>query len=103
MYEMCRVNREEYESDNEIYDQNRKKMTDTLNEVEFVRLTAEQHFMETTQDLECWPHQGPACTMSKRLLKEKEFKNVVVRMSQYKNYQEYGTPQEQDRSRDYHD
>ena len=37
--------------------------------------------METKQDLECWPHQGPDCTMPKRLLKDGEFKDVVVRMS----------------------
>ena len=51
MYEMCRVNWGGYESDTEIYDQNQQKMTDALNEAELVPLTAEQHFMETKQDL----------------------------------------------------
>ena len=78
---MCRVNREGYKSNNKIYDQNQQKMTDALNEAELVRLTAEQHFMETKQYLECRPLQGPDRSIPERLLKEREFKDVVVRMS----------------------
>ena len=81
IYEMCRVNREGCKSDIKIYNQNQQKMTDALNEAELVWLTAERHFMETKQDSECWPGQGSDRTMPERLLKEREFKDVVVRMS----------------------
>ena len=81
MYEMCHVNREGYESDTEIYNQNQKKMTDALNKAAFVRLAAERPFMETKQDLERWSRQGSDRTMPKRLLKEKEFMDVVICMS----------------------
>ena len=56
-------------------------MADRLNEATLVRLTAEQHFMETKRASECWPRQEPDRTMSERLLKEREFKDGVVRMS----------------------
>ena len=56
-------------------------MTDALNEADLVRLTAEQYLMETRQDLECWPHQGPDRIMPGRRLNERQFKNDVVRMS----------------------
>ena len=37
--------------------------------------------METKQDSECWPHQGPDHAMPERLLKEREFKDVMVCMN----------------------
>ena len=80
MFEMSRVNQKGYESDTEIYDQNHKKMAEALNEAELVRLTTEQHVMETKKYSECWPYQGPGNSMSERLLKEREFKDAVVHM-----------------------
>ena len=56
-------------------------MTDALNKAAFVRLAAERPFMETKQDLERWSRQGSDRTMPKRLLKEKEFMDVVICMS----------------------
>ena len=74
MYKRCRVNREGYEFNTEIYNQNQKKMAEALNEAELVRLTAERHFMETKHDLEYLRMQGSDCAMPERLLKEREFK-----------------------------
>ena len=44
------MNREGYEPDTKIYNQNQKKMVELLNEAELVRLTAELHFRETKYD-----------------------------------------------------
>ena len=63
MFEMCRVNREGYESYTKIYNQNQQKMTNALNEAELVLLTTEQHFIETKQESDWWPRQGPDCAM----------------------------------------
>ena len=52
-----------------------------MNKAELVRLTAGRHFMETKHNSEYLQMQGPDCAMRERLLKERESKDVVVRMS----------------------
>ena len=52
MFEMCHVNREGYESDNKIYNQNNQKMAQALNKVELIRLTAKRHVTRTKKDVE---------------------------------------------------
>ena len=79
MVEMCRVNREGYGSHTEIYKGNHQKLAEALNEVELVWLTTEQHLMEAKINLECCLCKGPSNTMSDRILKERDFKDAVVR------------------------
>ena len=81
MYKMCRVNQERYESNTTIYDQNQKKLAKALNEAELVRLTTERHFKETMHDSSFLRMHGPDCAMPERIFIDRDFKDVVVRMS----------------------
>ena len=56
IYKVCRVNREGYESDKEMYDQNPRKLEKAFNKAELVKLTKERHLKDTMHGLEIWSH-----------------------------------------------
>ena len=70
MYKVYRVNREGYESNKEMYDQNSRKLEKAFNDPELVKLTKECHLKETMHDLKFG-------TIPELTSKDREFKNCV--------------------------